>query len=187
MNIEQILDQIYVIPEPSKIRLTALIEEVEFPKNHLLFRAGKVETKMFFLKKGIARAYALQNDDEVTFWFGREGEAVISMKSYVENKAGYETIELLEKSQLYQLKVSDLRQLYQADVHIANWGRRFAERELIKTEERIISRQFKTALERYKDMLANNPDLLQRIQLGHIASYLGITQVTLSRIRAEVK
>ena len=62
-----------------------------------------------------------------------------------------------------------------------------AEKELVKTEERLISRQFRNATERYKALLKYNADLVQRVQLGHIASYLGITQVSLSRIRAEIK
>ncbi|MGJ8734563.1 MAG: Crp/Fnr family transcriptional regulator, partial [Cellulophaga sp.] len=87
----------------------------------------------------------------------------------------------------YKLETSKLKQLFFDDIHIANWGRKFAEQELIKTEERLISRQFRTATERYQDLLKNNSDLIKRVQLGHIASYLGITQVSLSRIRASIK
>ncbi len=109
------------------------------------------------------------------------------MRSYVENKPGYENIELLEACELYELKIDNLRKLYQQDIHIANWGRRLAEQELIKTEERLISRQVRAAGERYKDLMKQHPEFLQRIQLGYIASYLGITQVSLSRIRAEIR
>lgn len=142
---------------------------------------------MYFIKKGIVRAYAHQNDHEITFWFGREGETVISMNSYLNHEPGYEDIELLEDCELYALKTTDLHQLYEQDIHMANWGRKFAERELLRTEARLISRQFSTASERYRELLHTNPDLLQRVPLGHIASYLGITQVSLSRIRAEFR
>jgi len=77
--------------------------------------------------------------------------------------------------------------LYNSDIQVANWGRKFAEQELVKIEERFISRQCKTAVERYRELIGNDPDLLQRVQLIHIASYLGITPVSLSRIRAELK
>lgn len=187
MNIDQIIDQIYPLPESSKIKLKAYISEVNYSKSHLLLKSDKVEPNIYFVKKGIVRAYVNQADHEITFWFGKEGEGIISMKSYVENKKGYENIELLENCELYALKTIDLQRLFQEDIHIANWGRTFAEKELIKTEERLISRQFKTAAERYKELLKYSPDLIQRVQLGQIASYLGITQVSLSRIRAEVK
>lgn len=187
MQIQQILTQIYPLPEASQVKLTACINEVNFPRKHLLLKADTIERKIYFIKKGIVRAYAYQNDNEITFWFGKEGETVISMKSYVANQPGYENIELLEDSQLYELETERLQELFENDIHIANWGRRFAEQELIKTEERLIARQFSTAAERYTDLMKNHPDLLRRIPLGYIASYLGITQVSLSRIRADIR
>ena len=88
---------------------------------------------------------------------------------------------------LYELSVDKLHDLYLADIHIANWGRKFAERECIKSEQLFIARQFKTSLERYQDLIADYPDILQRVPLGIIASYLGISQVSLSRIRAKIR
>ncbi|SFS93086.1 cAMP-binding domain of CRP or a regulatory subunit of cAMP-dependent protein kinases [Zhouia amylolytica] len=185
MTIDHILDQIYVIPESSKQTLKKYFNEVSFPKGHILLRADTVENSAYFIKKGIVRAYAKTPDNDITFWFGKEGDPVLSMNSYVANKKGYEDIELLEACELYQIKTTDLQKLFDKDIHLANWGRRLAEQELVKTEERLISRQFRTAKERYLDLLIQNPDLVRRVQLGHIASYLGITQVTLSRIRAK--
>lgn len=187
MNIDEIIDTIYTLPETSKKSLKQNITEVNYPKNFCLMKADKIVPYVYFIKKGIVRAYASTPENDITFWFGSEGETVISMKSYVEDKPGYENIELLESCELYQLETENLRKLFNEDIHIANWGRKFAERELIKTEELIISRQFKTALDRYTDLMREKPNLLKRVQLGHIASYLGITQVSLSRIRAEIK
>lgn len=187
MNIDQIFDAIYPLPDTSKQALKKSITEASYPKGHILLRADKIEKNIYFIKKGIARAYANTIDNEITFWFGKEGDTIISMKSYVANQKGYEDIELLENSQLYELETKNLQKLFDEDIHIANWGRKFVEQELLKTEERLISRQFRTATERYKELLRNNSDLIQRVQLGHIASYLGITQVSLSRIRAEIK
>lgn len=187
MELEQIISRIYQLPVASQLALQRKINSISYPKGTILLKANKVEKTIYFIKKGIVRAYAYQNDHEITFWFGREGDAIISMKSYIENKAGYEDIELLEDCELYSLKTKDLRSFYEHDIHIANWGRKFAEQELIRTEARLISRQFSTASERYRDLLKTNPDLLQRVQLGHIASFLGITQVSLSRIRSELR
>ncbi|REC78636.1 Crp/Fnr family transcriptional regulator [Chryseobacterium elymi] len=187
MDIDQILDRIYVLPEASKDALKKHIQEVSHPKYFCLMEADKIIPHIYFIRKGIVRAYASTAENDITFWFGNEGETIVSMKSYVEDRPGYESIELLEDCDLYILETESLRKLFNADIHIANWGRKFAEKELVKTEELIISRQFKTSLERYKDLMTHKPDLLKRVQLGHIASYLGITQVSLSRIRAEIK
>lgn len=187
MDIDQILDRIDVLPETSKNSLKKHITEISHPKYFCLMEAGKIVPYIYFIRKGIVRAYASTADNDITFWFGSEGETALSMKSYVEDKPGYESIELLEDCDLYVLETESLKKLFNEDIHIANWGRKFAERELVKTEELIISRQFKTSLERYKDLITYKSDLLKRVQLGHIASYLGITQVSLSRIRAEIK
>ncbi len=187
MKIDQILDNIYIIPDASKIELKKNTREVDYPKGHVLLKANKVENSIYFIKSGIARAYANSSENEKTFWFGKEGDTIISMKSYVANQKGYEDIELLEDCELYELKTKNLQKLFDKDIYIANWGRRFAEKELIKTEERLISRQFRSATQRYEELVANNYDLIKRVKLGYIASYLGITQVSLSRIRSAIK
>jgi multidrug transporter EmrE-like cation transporter len=88
---------------------------------------------------------------------------------------------------LYVLKKKKLKELFTEDLHIANWGRRYAEMELLATEERLISMLSAIASERYKELLEKEPELLQRLPLGNIATYLGITQASLSRIRAQIK
>lgn len=187
MDLDNIIDNIYPLSDQSKALLKAKIYEITYPRAHVLFKVNRTASKVYFIKKGMVRAYANRDEEEITFWFGKEGDAVISMKNYVEDQKGYETIELMEPCELYEIQTEALRALYNSDIQIANWGRKFAEQELVKVEERFISRQCRTAIERYKELMNTNPDLLQRVQLIHIASYLGITPVSLSRIRAELK
>lgn len=187
MEIGVILDNIYKLPEVSKNNMIDLITEIECPKGYRLLNADRVERNIYFIKKGIVRAYIDLSGNEITFWFGREGDTVVSMKSYVNSQKGYENIELLEDGLLYKLNTCMLSDLFIKDIYIANWGRKFAEQELLKTEERLIARQLGTASDRYYELIKNNPELIQRVQLSYIASYLGITQVSLSRIRAKVK
>lgn len=145
MRIDQILDNVYLLPDTSKEILKQNIVEVNYPKRHLLLKAGKTEKNIYFIKKGIARLYTNEAENEITFLFCKEGDTIVSIKSYVQNQKGYENAELLEDSQLYELKTEQLHKLFQEDIHIANWCRKFSEQELIKTEERFISRQFRTA------------------------------------------
>lgn len=186
MKFEQIIDEVYIISDNSKQLLMTSIKEVTLPKGLNILNSDKIERKVYFIKKGIVRAYTIFDGDEVTFWFGQEGNSILSMRSYIEKKASYETIELLEDCVLYEIKMNDLQGLYETNLELANWGRKLAENELIKTEERFISSQLGTAIQRYKKLLIENPSLINRVQLGYIASYLGISQVTLSRIRAEI-
>ena len=139
MDIHEIINKIYPIPETSMDKLTKHLSKVTYPKGHHILEAGKTETNIFFIEKGIVRAYIPVDGKEVTFWIGKEGSAIVSLKSYVDNQQGYESMELMEESELYLLKRKDLQELFKEDIHIANWGRKFAESEFMQTEERLIS------------------------------------------------
>ncbi|MTI29839.1 Crp/Fnr family transcriptional regulator [Xanthovirga aplysinae] len=182
--IKERIKALYPLSEKSMDLLTAIMHKEVHQKGYLLFEAGERSKKIYFLEKGAARAFHYKNDKEVTFWFGFEGDIALSYYAYFAGKPGYETIELLEDATLYVMNWDDLQSLFLQHIEIANWGRKLAENELINTEERFISHQFFSAKERYLSLINNYSDITQRVLLGHIASYLGITQVTLSRIRA---
>ncbi len=186
MEIKDIINRRHVLPEDSLALLCRSMELVHYPKGHHVLEIGKIERDVYFISKGIVRAFTLVDGKEVTFWIGKEGATIVSMMGYVRNEPGYETMELMEDSVLYVIKRDELQRLYNEDIHIANWGRRFAETELLDAEVRVITLLLATATERYRDLLDNQSDLLQRLPLGCIASYLGITQVSLSRIRASI-
>ncbi|MBB5437185.1 CRP-like cAMP-binding protein [Pedobacter sp. AK017] len=186
-NILKKIKSIYPLKEQQLNQLLELMEKIELPKGRLVIHTGRVEKSVFFIEKGIARAFCEGPESQITFWFGMEGDLLFSYNSYINGLPGYESIELLENSTLYEIKTAALEVLFQQDAAFANWGRKLAELELIKSEACFIGRLFKTASERYADLLRDNPALIQRIQLGYIASYLGVTQVTLSRIRAELR
>ena len=94
-------------------------------------------------------------------------------------------IQAIEDCVLTELSFSSLQNLYKTFPETERLGRIITENYYIKLEERILSLQFKTAKERYQKLMQKKPSLIQRVSLGQIASYLGITQETLSRIRAE--
>jgi CRP-like cAMP-binding protein len=187
MPFATLLQAHYPLPESSLAHLQQAARLVAFPKGTRLFTDDRVGEEVYFVQRGLARAYVQQDAQEVTFWFGGEGTVLFSIQGYLAQQVSYETIELLEDSQLVRLPVRTLQGLYATDVHLANWGRVLVEREWLRTEQQLIARQFRSAAERYADLLRQRPDLLQRVSLGHLASYLGITQVTLSRVRASLK
>lgn len=186
-TIKQIISNITPIAESSLEKLSGLFEEVHYPKGHILFRQHEVDRSFYFIKSGMARAYYRTEESDVTFWFGKEGNSVFSYNSYINHTPGYESISLLEDSILYHIDHHQLETLYTTDIAIANWGRKLIEKEIVLVEERLISRLLLNASERYKNLMNNHPELLQRVQLNYIASYLGITPVSLSRIRAEIR
>lgn len=167
--------------------LNVYISLVNHSKGEILIQAEKTEAYFYIIEKGIARAYSDGENQQITFWFGQKGDILFSYNSYINDKPGYENIELLEDCKLYKFKTADLLALYAVNIELANWGRKIVETELIATEKRLIDRLFRTATERYQDFSMQTPELIKKVALKHIASYLGVTQVTLSRIRAVIK
>lgn len=104
MDIKEIINQRYAMPDASLGRLQQCLTEVSYPKGFRVLECGKVEKDIFFIKQGIVRAYTSVDGKEITFWVGKEGATLVSMKGYVNDEPGYETMELMEDSVLYVFK-----------------------------------------------------------------------------------
>ncbi|HAK31471.1 MULTISPECIES: Crp/Fnr family transcriptional regulator [Sphingobacterium] len=175
----------FLTPE-SAVKLEQVSKKITAKRNSLLIEQDKIQKNLYFLASGLARVYYETANRQITLDFVSPGGTLISMNSYVHDTPGYENIDLLEDSVVYQIDQKQLFDLYESDIAIANWGRKMAELEFIKTEQRTMSKLFNTAQERYAELLQKYPQYIQRIKLGYIASYLGVSQVTLSRIRANI-
>jgi len=184
--ITDLLKQFATISEQARIELAGFITKRELPKGTLLLEQGKTCKHLNFLESGFARAFYYQNGKEITSWFAFENDIVASMYSFTAQKPSFESIEIVETSVLHSLTYDQLQQLYQKYPEFNLIGRLLTEKYFIELEERILSLQIQSAKERYQKILKNQPELLQRASLGHIASYLGISQETLSRIRANI-
>ena len=184
---EQIISSIrelYPMSAESVEALTKHMKKLMLPKRHLLIRSGVVERNYYFIEKGLTRSYSLADGKEVTSWFSQEGEVTFSMLGSYQKKPGFEYVELLEDSVLYALPVDCLNSLYANNLEISNWSRLLHQQAFLDLELRHISMISLSAKQRYENFRKKRPGLCQRSNLGYIASYLGMSQVTLSRLRA---
>lgn len=165
-------------------KLQTISDEISYPRGYILFHPDKTERNIYIIKQGIARATIEADGKEITIWFGQENDVILSANGYVNGKKGYETMELLEDSVLYKINLTSLAELYKTDLEICNWARQLIEKEFVRTEHHLISVLSLSAAERYAQLQKEKHDMLQRIPLRHIASYLGISSEHLSRIRA---
>ena len=187
MELIDAIQQIAILPNAELEKLLGITERIEVEKNSILIDKDRTSKYIYFLTEGICRIYYPKEQKEAVLDFCFPGDSILSLKSYVHNTPGYEIVDTLENCVLYRIPVSKLQHLYNSSLPISNWGRKLAELETLKIEQRLMQTLFKTATERYSDLLTKEANVLQRIKLGYIASYLGVTQVTLSRIRAEIK
>lgn len=152
-------------------------------KNQHFLKQGQLISSYFVMEKGLIRGYFHRNNKEVNTWFGTENQIFGSILPVYSNRPSFENIQFLEDSIVYSISVNDFNKLYDLYPELNIIGRKIAEELCIILEERITSLHTESASERYQSLITKQPYLLQRVSLGHIASYLGITQETLSRIR----
>jgi CRP-like cAMP-binding protein len=160
-------------------------KRISVKKNEILLNIDERCNYTYFVEKGLLRGYYFEENKEITSWFAQEGEFATCYYAFIAKEPSFESIQCLENAELLRIAYSDLQNIYSKFPETERVGRIITENYYIKLEERLLSIQFKTAKERYNKLFSSRPSLLQRASLGQIASYLGITQETLSRIRAE--
>ena len=186
---EQLISNIknyFPISSDAQQALNNCFEKLVLPKNEFLVTEAKVCRHLYFLEQGAIRGYYLLDGKEITHWFAFENDFVTSSHSFITGQPAVENIQLLEGSVLWSISKEKLTGLFNQYHDIERLVRIAYEKYYIRLEERFVSAQFKTAAELYEGLLRRTPHILGRVPLGMIASYLGISQETLSRIRSRL-
>lgn len=178
------LDQFQTSSKVSKEAIKAISTPIHVQKNSDLQAIGKTCKTIYFIKKGITRIYYLKDGIDVTESFAWENQILVRVESLFTNKPSSKAIQVLEDSEIIAIDANKLFALYDEYRDIERLFRKVFEMSHVETINRIESIQFHTAEERYHNLLKEFPEIIKRVPLKYIASYLGITQVSLSRIRA---
>lgn len=180
------LRQVVSLSPQEQSAFEQVLSRVHCPRKHWLYRAGEVCDKLYFIESGVLREYFLDNNaEEITNWIGSENTLATSMYSFITRSPTQMYMQALEDASLVAIHYTDLQHLYEQFHAIERLGRLLTERYFIETEEAKRSLQYLNATQRYEQFLQLYPKLSQRVPLGYIASYLGISLETLSRIRAK--
>jgi CRP-like cAMP-binding protein len=186
-RLQQLLNHIKTLAPISEIMQNALynsFERKELPRLSFLLNEGQQCRHLYFLEKGAVRGFYNSDGREITHWFAFENDFVTSFHSFITHTPAVENIQLTESCVLWSITKEALAKLLNEHHETERLLRIAYEKYYIRLEERFVNAQFKTASERYNDLLLQSPHILERMPLGAIASYLGISQETLSRIRS---
>lgn len=148
-----------------------------------LVREGQFADKMYYIVSGCLRAFYIKNGKDITDWFAFEGDFVNSINSFFQDVPSKHNIESLEPTTLLVISRETIFNLTNNHHCFERLGRIAVTKVMLQLQERIVSIQFETAQEKYESLIKVRPDIVLRVPLTHIASYLGITLETLSRIR----
>lgn len=185
LNIISGIRRYYHVSETSLDILAGHLEERKYLKGHLLVRPGIKDHYVYFIEEGCTRTYLSANKKEITNWFSCEGDITFSSTSFYHKEPAFEFIEVLENACIYLISIETLDKLFETNVELANWGRVIHQEVLLKMQNLRLDRLNLTAQQRYDKFCRENPTLLNRVNLGYIASFLGITQQYLSNLRAQ--
>lgn len=170
----------------SKKQLESLLIRKEVEKGELLLREGEISHNLVLVGKGMLRQFYYKNGKDVTEHFSYEGCIIICIESTLKQEPTHLMIEALEPSVVYLLPYNKLISLCEVSWEINMFYRKVLEFCLIVSQIKADSWRFETARERYTRLLEQQPEVIKRAPLSHIASYLLMTPETLSRVRAGV-
>ena len=173
------------LSEAGEAALAAVLQRLDLPKGHLLLRPGAICHYLYFIEKGLTRTWYIKDGKDVTDWISAENSIAVSIISFLQRQPDRRGIQLLEDSILWAISSSDLEMLYQQYPEICQMGRLLLSHGIIQLQQRFDDLHFTNAHDRYQHLIQSTPSLVNRVPLGMIASWLGITQETLSRIRSQ--
>ncbi len=170
--------------EETETIICAHLSVLNLQKKHVIIRENQRHDFAYFVLSGAIRSFYLKDGIEVNTWFAFENDIVGSLNIY-RNLPSKETFELVEDSTLIAINLVKLKPLIYSDLGVSNFISAIVLEYAVFLEERIFNYQLMNAIDRYKALVEYEPMVLQRIPLTYIASYLGISRETLSRMRGK--
>jgi CRP-like cAMP-binding protein len=174
----------YCLTKEAEMSVQEISKVISLKKNDELQPMGHTCKTVYFINKGIARIHYFKDGNDITESFAFKNQVIARIESLFTGKPSRKAIQILEDAEIVAIDATKLFKLYDKYPEIERLFKKIFERSYVDLVNRIEGIQFHSAEERYKALINDAPEVLKKIPLKYIASYLGITQVSLSRIRA---
>jgi len=173
------------LSEELQDHLMATIQLKIVKKKENILQIGHVCKNIYFIEKGLFRCYYHQKEKEVCSWFMKEGDFIVSVNSFFDQTPSYEAIQALEASVLHYISFAELQHIYHRFLEFNLIRGLLLEKYYKKLDEQMYALKMTKALDRYRYLLLHYPDIIRRVPSTYIASYLGISLETLSRMKGK--
>ena len=180
---KEIIQSLLEFSDESYHLLMDIATEKNVNKNELIFYPDIPTNKILFLKKGLLRGYKIIDGKDYTHHFYFENWFATDFSSFLNEKPSQIFIESIEKTNYYEFKKTQLLNLYNTSHQLERLGRIIAEKAYLTTVEKMADLQILDLNKRYKALIQRNPILFQKVSQKHIASYLGVSEQSLSRVK----
>lgn len=179
-----ILNQLNLLSHETQSAFLSHIKTKTFRKGEKLVRIGQVPQNFFFVNKGLARVFYIRKNIEVTDYFAIDNQFIGALPALFSGQPSHKAIEALEDSEIFYFSYQEFDMLCEQYHDLERAARKMTVFGMLEGQRRIESIRFLSARERYDELEKLYPGISNRAPLKHIASYLGTTQVSISRIRA---
>jgi len=187
LKIKNSIDPIVSLTDEEIATFSDAFVSKKLSKNDFFLKEGEICDFIGFVSFGVLIYFKTnENGDEITTDFAFEGDWVTNNQSRLKNTPSKINIRAIEDTEIFVIKHLDLNRLYLQTPKIERLGRILMEQAYIKMVEQTIELQVLSAKERYENLFRHHPEIFQKVQLYHIANYLGIAPKSLSRIRKEL-
>ena len=177
----------YILLNDSELlSLQNAVEKRTYKKNDVIFTEGKISSEIYFVEKGCVRLFYNVDGNDKTAFFYTEGQFICAGESYTYNIPAIENYQVIEQTEIFVFTKKKAEKLLSEAPRLEVIARIATENELITCQKVIASFVTKSAEERYTDLLNTQGELFQRVPQQYIASFLGVSPETLSRIKRRV-
>lgn len=182
-----VISRICPLSQSAGEALRSILYYRELPRGYPLLDIWQIDKEFHFIHEGSGRVYYLREALDITDYIAMDGQFLGGLESLITQKPSHKGMELTENSALLSFRMQDFEQLCAQHHEIERLGRLMATFAFLEAQKRIESIRFLSAAERYRELEKKYPGISNRIPLRHLASFIGTTQVSLSRIRKGIQ
>ncbi len=181
-NLYQFLNSVYPVSESLNKELIKRLGLKKVKKKEFILQEGEICNNIFFIETGFFKSFHLKDGKEIVQWFMKTNDVIISVNSFYNQVPSYENIQATQDSIVHYISYESLHFLYANFVEFNITGRVLTQHYYALSEERLFGMRKQKAEERYNFLLETHPEIIQNAPRTDIASYLGISLETLSRM-----
>jgi len=185
MDIIQHFQKHQLLTESNANDLSKVVRRKTYSKKEIILPTDNSSKQIYFIEQGIARVFYAKKDKDVTLYFLPENKIGLPVDSIFFNQVCKFGMEALTETQVATMAYEHWENFAKQNTALQQFSQQLMINYIKNATDRIYNIKFQTPKERYDTLLSEFPSIFLQVSLGHIASYLGITQETLSRLRAK--
>lgn len=185
-NLKKFIRRFVTLSDAELEDITSKFKSKVIKKNNHVLKQGDTCKDFIFVQKGCLRLYYVKDDIEVSVWFAFQESSAIEIYSFINESPSDYFLQAIEDSEVLYIPKTELKKLYQYQPKMQEMMRNFWEAVLLDLINRFTALQKDSAEKRYLDLLNKQPDYLETIPQKYLASFIGVTPTSLSRIRKKI-